>query len=196
MNIDFYFDFLSPFSYLANHRLSPIAQDYGVTIRYHAIDLAKAKAAIGNTGPTNRDLKVKLEYLKIDLQRWAEMYRISLAFPPNFNSKPMNIGLYFPGVVEKSSAYVDLVFDAVWGQGVAPDSEELPPLISEKLGFECADFQAFITSAAGEECYEKETQAAINRKVFGVPTMFLGDEMWWGNDRLFMLEETLEKTHQ
>ncbi|ASW04110.1 2-hydroxychromene-2-carboxylate isomerase [Paraburkholderia aromaticivorans] len=191
MVVDFYFDFLSPFSYLANHRLSKLAQDHSFSVRYHTIDLARVKTAIGNIGPSNRDLKVKLDYLKVDLQRWAELYGIPLVFPANYNSRRMNTGLYYPGAVAQAADYVDVVFHAVWGEGMAPDAESLPALASETLGWDRAAFGAFLSSDAATKAYDEQTQAAIERKVFGVPTMFLGDEMWWGNDRLFMLESAL-----
>lgn len=191
MVVDFYFDFLSPFSYLANHRLSKLAQDRGFSIRYYAINLARAKAAIGNIGPSNRDLKVKLDYLKVDLQRWAELYGIALVFPPNYNSRRMNTGLYYPGTAAQAADYVNVVFHAIWGEGLAPDAESLPALASEALGWDREDFEAFLSSDAATDAYDGHTQAAIERKVFGVPTIFLGDEMWWGNDRLFMLESAL-----
>nr|AAA16133.2 DoxJ [Pseudomonas sp.] len=189
--VDFYFDFLSPFSYLANHRLSKLAQDYGFSIRYYAIDLARVKIAIGNVGPSNRDLIVKLDYLKVDLQRWAELYEIPLVFPANYNSRRMNTGLYYSGAMAQTGAYVNVVFNAVWGDGIAPDLESLPALVSEKLGWDRSAFEDFISSDAATERYDEQTHAAIERKVFGVPTMFLGDEMWWGNDRLFMLENAV-----
>ncbi|WP_300500181.1 2-hydroxychromene-2-carboxylate isomerase [Marinobacter sp.] len=192
MIVDFYFDFLSPFSYLANHRLSKLARDYSFSIRYHSIDLGRVKMAIGNNGPSNRDLKVKLEYLKVDLQRWAEMYQIPLVFPSNFNSRKMNVGLYYPDAVAQASVYVDILFNAIWGEGTAPDSESLPGLVSEKLNWDLVAFERFLNSETATERYEEQTQAAIERKVFGVPTIFLGNEMWWGNDRLFMFERAMK----
>nr|AAK97635.1 2-hydroxychromene-2-carboxylate isomerase [Pseudomonas fluorescens] len=194
MIVDFYFDFLSPFSYLANQRLSKLAQDHGLTIRYNAIDLARVKIAIGNVetfGPSNRDLEVKLDYLKVDLQRWAQLYGIPLVFPANYNSRRMNTGLYYSGAEVQAAAYVNVVFNAIWGEGIAPDLESLPALVSEKLGWDRSAFERFLSSNAATERYDEQTHFAIERKVFGVPTMFLGDEMWWGNDRLFMLESAM-----
>ncbi len=189
--IDFYFDFLSPFSYLANQRLASLSQEYSLSIRYHAIDLARAKIAIGNVGPSNRDLKVKMEYLKVDLQRWAKLYGIPLVFPANYNSRKMNIGVYHPSDVSETAAYVNIVFNAIWGKGMAPDSESLVALVSEKLAWDRIAFEKFLSSEVAEKKYDEQTEAAIERKVFGVPTIFLGEEMWWGNDRLFMLENAL-----
>lgn len=162
-----------------------------LTIRYNAIDLARVKIAIGNVGPSNRDLKVKLDYLKVDLQRWAQLYGIPLVFPANYNSRRMNIGFYYSGAEAQAAAYVNVVFNAVWGEGIAPDLESLPALVSEKLGWDRSAFEHFLSSNAATERYDEQTHAAIERKVFGVPTMFLGDEMWWGNDRLFMLESAM-----
>nr|BAA20398.1 dioxygenase [Pseudomonas putida] len=191
MIVDFYFDFLSPFSYLANQRLSKLAQDHGLTTCYNAIDLARVKIAIGNVGPSNRDLEVKLDYLKVDLQRWAQLYGIPLVFPANYNSRRMNTGLYYSEAEVQAAAYVNVVFNAIWGEGIAPDLESLPALVSEKLGWDRSAFERFLSSNAATERYDEQTHFAIERKVFGVPTMFLGDEMWWGNDRLFMLESAM-----
>lgn len=191
MFIDFYFDFLSPFSYLANHRLSNLAREYNISIRYHAVDLAKLKRAIGNIGPSNRDLKVKLEYLKLDLQRWAEIYEIPLKFPSDFNSHRMNAGLYYSGAKAQVADYVGAVFKEVWGEGVSPDSEILPERISKKLGWSSENFLEFLNSEDSIKAYDDETEAAIDRKVFGVPTMCIEDEMWWGNDRLFMVQKVI-----
>jgi len=193
MIIDFYFDFLSPFSYLANHRLSILSKRYGCSINYHAIDLAQAKIAIGNIGPSNRDLKTKLEYLKVDLQRWADLYEIPLVFPPNFNSRGMNTGLYYPADKGRAEEYVHLVFDLAWGKGLALDGDSLLAQVCENLNWNIGEFKDFLCSENAAKAYDYETQAAIDRKVFGVPTVFLDDQMWWGNDRLFMLESVLQK---
>ncbi|KGG89615.1 MULTISPECIES: 2-hydroxychromene-2-carboxylate isomerase [Pseudomonadota] len=194
--VDFYFDFLSPFSYLANHRLSVLAGRYGFSIQYHAIDLARAKTAIGNIGPSNRDLKVKLDYLKVDLQRWADLYRIPLVFPPNFNSRRVNAGLYYPAARERAAEYVRLVFDSAWGKGWALDADSLLAEVCDKLNWDLGEFEDFLNSENAAKAYDEETQAAIDRKVFGVPTVFWDDQMWWGNDRLFMLESRLQKETQ
>lgn len=192
MRVDFYFDFLSPYSYLANHRLSQLAQEYVFDVEYHAMDLAKAKIAIGNVGPANRDLKVKLEYLKDDLQRWAGLYGIPLVFPPNFNSARLNVGTYYPVAKTVRAEYVQFAYDRVWGKGIAPDDDTLVDEIARNFGWDDAAFREFLSGDAGRAAYEAATDAAIARKVFGVPTIFFEGEMWWGNDRLFLLERALK----
>lgn len=196
MRVDFYFDFLSPFSYLANHRLGKIAQKHTLEVVYHAIDLSKAKTAIGNVGPSNRDLKVKLDYLKVDLQRWADLYGVPLKFPPNFNSARLNTGVYYPEAAGIRSAYVQFVFDRVWGRGIAPDDEGLLDEVARHFGWSERAFRDFVSGGDGLGAYDAATTAAIKRKVFGVPTMFFGEAMWWGNDRLFLLEQALKDSEE
>lgn len=189
----FYFDFLSPFSYLARHELERISMRSGanIDIEYRAIDLMQAKKAIGNTGPGNRDLPIKLNHIKTDLQRWAGHYGIPLKFPPNFNSALLNKGLYFPACQGREAAYVKHAFDLVWGLGEAPDGPDTLAKTAAHMGWDLHEFRFFVHETWADAKYETSTQEAIHRQVFGVPTMVVGEEMWWGNDRLFFLEQFL-----
>ncbi|MFV3335494.1 2-hydroxychromene-2-carboxylate isomerase [Pseudomonas sp. NY15437] len=196
MIIDFYFDFMSPFSYLAHHKLRKLARQHDIAICYHAVDLARLKKAIGNVGPSNRDLKVKFNYLQNDLQRWADIYGIPLNFPPNYNSQRINTGLYYPGAAAREAEYVCAMFSEVWGGGVAPDADSLLEKVANDLGWTNATFLDFLNSAVAIDVYEAETGAAIDRKIFGVPTICIGNEMWWGNDRLFMVEKFIKERSQ
>lgn len=190
--IDFYFDFLSPFSYLANYRLGQVASEYGVSICYHAIDLAAAKRAIGNTGPTNRELPVKLAYLAEDLKCWAGIYGVDLEFIPNFNSGLLNIGSFYVNDEKDRARYVTAAFNNTWGLGRAPDDIEVLRDVASEMGWNEADFLAFVESREGHLAYEQSTKNAIENKVFGVPFMRVDDKAWWGNDRVFMLEDYLK----
>lgn len=189
--IVFYFDFLSPFAYLARYRLVEIAHQYGSRIDYRPIDLAQAKHAIGNTGPTNRELPVKLAYLMKDFQRWAARYGAPFSLVKNHNSRLLNLGTFYAQQKGQTGDYVELSFRYTWGKGGAPDDSQLHRSIASELGWNEQAFLFFIASKEAEEKYEKNNCEAIERGVFGVPTMCVGDEMWWGNDRLDFLEEHL-----
>lgn len=190
-NIDFYFDFLSPFAYLARHRLSQIASQYHCTVTYKPIDLALAKKAIGNVGPTNREMPIKLRYLGADLNRWAQRYGIPLNPVKNHNSHQLNLGTFFAETRGQSAAYVELAYRLTWGEGGAPDDESLLRQVATDLKWDPEAFLAFIASPEAERRYAQNNQEAISKGVFGVPTMLVDDQMWWGNDRLFFLEEYL-----
>lgn len=194
--VRFYFDFLSPYAYLARHRLVELSVRCGWRIEYRSIDLGRAKQAIGNTGPANRDMPVKLAYLAKDLSRWAALYGVGLRFPPNFHSGWLNTGLYYPECQGCETDYVRTAFQHVWGFGRAPDAQETLQAVAGAMSWDPDGFAAFVNSEVGLQAYCESTDEAIARHVFGVPTMVVGDEMWWGNDRIFLLENYLNQETQ
>lgn len=192
MQIDFYFDFLSPYAYLARHRLAELATEHGATIVYKPIDLGRAKLAIGNNGPANRDLPVKLRYLTQDLKRWAALYGVPFGGIKNHNSERLNIGTFYARTEQEVAAYIKATYDLLWGVGEAPDDEMVIRGIARSMGWDEEKFSAFTCSDEGKAALDRSTEQAIDKGVFGVPTMMLDDQMWWGNDRLFMLEHELK----
>jgi 2-hydroxychromene-2-carboxylate isomerase len=189
--IDFHFDFLSPFAYLARHRLTQIADQFGCTIAWHPVDLAATKKAAGNTGPGNRDMPVKLAYFKTDLARWVKAYDLPFTWAGNYASRQMNIGALYARERGRAAEYVQRAFHAGWGSGHRLDDAQVLRDLAQSFGWDGGDFLTWIASPAGADAYAEETAAAIARGVFGVPTMLVDDQMWWGNDRLFMLAEYL-----
>lgn len=194
--VRFYFDFLSPYAYLAHHHLVDLSTSHGWHIDYCSIDLGRAKKAIGNVGPANRDMPVKLTYLKKDLYRWAALYGVALAFPPNYNSSRLNVGLYYGRCQGREADYMRTAFGLVWGHGKAPDDPQTLETVARQMQWDPDDFARFTQSESGLQAYNDSTEEAVARQVFGVPTMVVGAEMWWGNDRLFFLEKYLNQETQ
>ena len=189
--IDFYFDFMSPFAYLAHTQLPALAAAYDFRIAYHAIDLPKAKLAVGNTAPPNVSMPVKLRYLVTDMQRWARRYDVPLVFPKTLKSERLNRGLYFAADRGRAEDYVTAAWLPAWGQGGDMGDEALIAGVAQSLGWDSAEFLRFTESAEASERFALDNRDAHARGVFGVPTMMVGEEMWWGNDRLGFLEEHL-----
>lgn len=194
-NIDFYFDFMSPFAYLARHRLVQVAGEYSCDITYKPVDLPRLKLAVGNTGPSNREMPIKLKYLVRDLNRWADMYGVKLGFIGNVNSEKLNKGVFFAEQHGKATEYVKVAYDLTWGESGAPDDEALLRKAASEVGLDEGAFLAYLDSAEANEAFEASNAQAIELGVFGVPTMVIDDEMWWGNDRLFMVESYLTEKH-
>ncbi len=190
--IDFYFDFMSPYAYLSHARLPALAQQYGYGVNYRPIDLKAAKLAAGNTGPATAQMPAKLRYAVADLTRWAQRYGISFAFAP---APPVteraNIGTFFALDRGVGQAYVSALWGATFGVGGEFNSDEVLGAVARQMGWSPQEFLEFVGSEAGRQRYEENNREAQERGVFGVPTMMVGDEMWWGNDRLDMLEEFL-----
>jgi 2-hydroxychromene-2-carboxylate isomerase len=191
-NIDFYFDFLSPYSYLAHCRLPALAEKYGYGISYRPIDLKAAKLAAGNTGPATAQMPVKMRYAMVDLTRWANRYGAPLAFakvPPV--TERANKGTFFAANKGQGRAYVSALWAATFGTGGEFNSDQLLGDVARQMGWSAEEFLEFLQSETAARLYEECNKEAHDRGVFGSPTMLVGDEMWWGNDRLDFLEEYL-----
>ncbi|MBV5265025.1 2-hydroxychromene-2-carboxylate isomerase [Pinisolibacter aquiterrae] len=189
--LDFYFDFMSPFAYLAYQRLPALVREFGLELRLNVIDLPAAKKAAGNTGPRNVDIPAKIRYLKVDLERWAQRYAVPLVFPPSLDSARLNKGVFHALDRGAGPAYVDAAWHAVWGTGADMNDPALFERIAESLGWDEADLLSFVDSTEAEARYAAANRAAHERGVFGVPTMMVDDQMWWGNDRLEFMREYL-----
>jgi 2-hydroxychromene-2-carboxylate isomerase len=190
-SIAFYFDFISPFSYFAIQRLPQIAERVGREIAYHVVDLAVLKRVAGNTAPPTRDMPIKLRYMRADQARWARRYGVPVKAPAHYDSGLLNRGVFFAQSKDMIPEYVSLVFHRVWGEGGHMTDPVLISGIARDLEWDDAELRQFIASEAATRHYEASTSNAHQRGVFGVPTMIVGEEMWWGNDRLDFMEEEL-----
>lgn len=189
--IDFYFDFLSPFAYLAQQRLPAIADRFGCTLSYRPVDLARLKLLARNTGPATREMPIKLAYMRADMQRWAHRYGVSLHPLKSYDSARLNRGTLFAAARGMAHVYVDYAWRRVYGEGADLADRSLLSEIASRFGWSQADLVAFIDSPGATKAYEESTQEAHRRGAFGVPSMMIGDRLWWGNDRLEFLEEHL-----
>ncbi|WP_333825290.1 2-hydroxychromene-2-carboxylate isomerase [Pinisolibacter sp.] len=192
--LDFYFDFMSPFAYLAHHEIPALARSHDLELRLRVVDLPTLKRLAGNTGPRNVDIPPKIRYLKADLQRWAKRYGVPLVFPPSLASARLNRGFFFAVDRDAGADFVSTAWRMVWGEGRDMGDESLFGAIAAQMGWSRADFLDYTDSAEATERYERETEAAAARGVFGVPTMIVDDQMWWGNDRIDFLREYLAAT--
>jgi 2-hydroxychromene-2-carboxylate isomerase len=193
LTLDFYFDFMSPFAYLAHGELVRIATRYAIPIRYLPIDLPAAKIAAGNTGPANRSIPAKLRYLMTDLNRWAAIRQLPLKFPASLDSQRMNVGTFYAIERNAATTYVSAGFDLGWGQGGDIGADEVLVRLAERMHWLTVDFMRYIENPLAHAGYAECNREAHHRGVFGVPLMMIGEDMWWGNDRLNFLEEFLRE---
>lgn len=189
--IRFYFDFVSPFAYLANVRLPELARKYGAQIVYHPIDVMHAKLAAGNYGPSTRSIPAKARYIRRDRLRWAARYGVPMNDPKQFRAPRLNSGVFHAVRAGMAEAYVSAAFHQVWGLGGDPDDDALLSVVARELGWDAATFLAYVNSSDARREYRESQRQAHERGVFGAPMMAVGDEMFWGNDRFDFLEEHL-----
>lgn len=190
--IEFWLDFMSPYGYLAHQRLPELARLYGYRLKYRPFDLPQAKYAAGNIGPPNVKIPVKLRYLTTDMQRWAARYGVPIVFPKSLQSDRLNKALFFAIDRGQEEAYARATWHEVWGKGGDPADENLLRGLASGLNWDADEVLAFTGSADAQERFDQSNREAHTRGIFGTPTMMVGEEMWWGNDRLEFLEEYLK----
>lgn len=191
--IDFYFDFVSPYAFFAHHKLPEIAAKHGCDIVYKPIDLAAAKLAAGNTAPPTAAIPPKLKYAIADFQRWGKRYGTSLQFSTEGapNPEPANKGTYYAIDRGQAGEYVTAMWDATFGKGGLHGKEDVLRAVATGLGWDADDFMAFVASDEAARRYAEGNAAAQAAGVFGAPIMVVGNELYWGNDRLDFLDEHL-----
>lgn len=189
--VDFYFDFISPFAYLASAQVPKLAKQYNVNFALHPIDLFAAKRAAGNTGPSNREIPAKITYLMADLQRWARRYDVPFAFPKGFDTASLNRGFLWAKTQGAADRYFHSAYAEVWARGGDPADPALLRAAAEGAGLSADEFLRGIDSPPILQAYAQENREAQARGVFGVPIFIVDDQMFWGNDRIMFLEEYL-----
>jgi 2-hydroxychromene-2-carboxylate isomerase len=187
----FYFDFMSPFSYLAFERTLALAQRYGLVFEPVCLDLSALKLAAGNTGPSTREQPLKARYSGVDMQRWAKRYAIPLKRPEINKPERANAGFYGmrPG---EEVAYMRAVWKRLWGAGEDVSTDAALAGIAAEIRWETAPYLAACAAPANAAKLADATRAATAAGIFGVPMVVVGEAMFWGNDRLDFVEEHLK----
>lgn len=192
-SIKFYFDLMSPFSYLAHVKLPDLARKYDLSVEYHPMDIPQAKMAAGNYGPSNREVPAKIKVMLADLKRWAKHYNVPFAFPKNLQVELWNVGVLFAIEKGEEEVYVNAAYAKIWGEGCDPtDLAELQK-IAKSLDWDVAEFTNFIQSNKAQTAFRKACVQAHQAGVFGAPIIMLDEEIWWGNDRFDFIEEYLQQ---
>ena len=190
-SLEYFFDFASPYAYLAHVRLPQIANRHGCGMVYRPVDLAEVKRAAGNIGPATSHLPTRQSYVEEDTARWAKRYGVVIRHPAEMQSARLNQGVFLAMDRGVATQYVDAVGQRVWAEGAAMNDDAVLARIAQDMGWDAAEFIRYTESPAAAERRQSALAAARDCGVFGVPTVVLGERMWWGNDRLSMLEAHL-----
>jgi len=191
-NIDFYFDMMSPFSYLAHTQLPKLARQYGLGVNYLPMSIPPAKIAAGNYGPSNREVPAKITIMLADIKRWAAHYDVPFTFPKSLEVEPWNVGVLYANDKDQAEAYVDAAYAKIWAEGCDPtDMAELSQ-VATQMGWNVDEFIDYVQSNEGRTRFRKACVEAHKEGVFGAPIMMLDDQAWWGNDRFMFIEEYLK----
>ena len=194
-SIDFYFDCSSPWTYLGFTGIHEIAERYGATINWKPILVGGIFNAVNQSVYEQRanPVPVKARYYQKDLADWADYYGVKIGMPPVF---PVNAVKCMRGALVALDEgclvpYARAVFEAYWGDLKDISQDEVLTAICDEVGLDSSSFLARIAEDAIKARLRANTDELIERGGFGSPTIFVGTSMFFGNDRLPLVERAL-----
>ncbi len=189
--VEFYFDLGSPATYLAYTQLPKICAQTDSQLIYIPILLGGVFKATGNASPAT--IPAKGAYMFKDLDRYARRYGVPLKFNPNF---PINTLMLMRAVTgmqlrhpERFQAFIDCLFQAIWVEGRNLDDLATVATVLTQNGFDPTEVLALTADEEVKTALKNNTEKAVQRGVFGAPSMFVDNQLFFGQDRLdFVLE--------
>ena len=191
--VEFYFDLGSPATYLAYTQLPKICEQTDSQLVYVPILLGGVFKATGNASPAT--VPAKGRYMFIDLDRYAKRYGVPLKINPHF---PINTLVLMRAVTgmqmrhpERFAAFVDCLFKALWIKGRNLNDPATVGAVLSENGFDPEEILAMSADEDVKSALKDTTEKAVQRGVFGAPSMFVGEQLFFGQDRLDFVSEAL-----
>lgn len=192
-SFEFFYDYTSPTAYIGDYAARAVAQRTGAEMVYRPMFLGGVMQATGNQPPGM--VAAKGKYMGADVPRCAARYGLSFAFNPSFPLKTLPILRASLGLEgEELAKFRDACWTHIWGADGPKnlgDAEEIRALC-EKVGLDADRVLAMGKDDGLKTKLLANTQEAIERGAFGAPTYFVGDEMFFGHDRLDYVEDLMK----
>ena len=189
--VEFFYDYASPFSYLADCRLPDIARRRGARIVYRPALLGVLIVESGNQAPPT--VPAKMKYMNADMRRWADHLRVPFAPNPAFPVR--SITLMRAAVIAQDSAVFErfhpAMWRAMWVDGANLGDNEVLGRTLANAGLDAPAILKGTQDDAVKARLKANCDEALARGAFGMPTFFVGDEMFFGNDRLDFVDAAL-----
>ncbi len=196
LTVDFYYGLGSRYSYLAATQLARIAVETGCRFEWHPIKSGALMELRGGHPFHGEPPSGQYEwpYRQYDAEAWAEFYGVPYREPVDFLVDPAYLAVAATaakrlGAVE---AYSKRLFQAIFVEGRAVAEADLTGFAAD-AGLDSGAFRAHLDDPATVEMHEAVLQEAHRRGAFGVPTFFIGEHLFWGNDRLVLVEHFIKK---
>lgn len=192
-SVEFFFDLGSPTTYLAYTQLPTLCAQAGSALLYRPMLLGGVFKATGNASPAT--VPAKGPYLFQDLNRFAKRYGVEFKLNPHF---PINTLLLMRAVTgmqlhqpDRFQSFIDCLFRALWVNARNLNDQATVAAVLSEGGFDPEYVLALTTEQLVKEQLKNTTEEAIRRGVFGAPSMFVGNELFFGQDRLDFVREAL-----
>jgi 2-hydroxychromene-2-carboxylate isomerase len=196
--IEFFYDVSSPWTYLAFTNIQPLAQEEGAEIAWRPFLVGGVFNAVNPTMYRMRENPVapRDNYMKKDMQAWARLAGIRINFPPKVfpvNSVKALRGLLWAKTQGREAELAKAFFELYWAEDRDISQDDVVAEAATRAGLDPARLAQAITEPGVKEQLKANTDEVIARGGFGSPTMFVGDEMFFGNDRLPLVREALRR---
>ncbi len=194
--IEFFFDCSSPWTYLAFHNIQILAAELKEPIAWRPVLVGGIFNSVNPSVYAMRDKPVpaKQAYMLKDLQDWAREAGLKIVMPPKVfpvNSVKAMRGCIWLAPQGKLLPFATAVFEAYWAREEDISQDAVLLKICEQTGIGADAFLAGIAQPAIKEQLKANTEEVIRRGGFGSPTIYLGDDMYFGNDRLALLKSAI-----
>lgn len=191
--LEFFFDLGSPTTYLAYTQLPGICAETGSQLVYQPILLGGIFKATGNASPIT--IAAKGRYMLQDLARYAKRYGVPLTFNPHFPINTLTLMRAVTGIQlhqpERFIDFIDCLFRALWVDGRNLGDPAVVAQVLAEHGFDPAQVLELTQDEAVKDALKHKTEEAIARGVFGAPSLFVGQQLFFGQDRLDFVREAL-----
>ena len=189
--VEFYYDFVSPYSFLAHKRIRKIEKRESINFIYKPILLGALHNLGGITAPAFIDSKKK--FIIQDCEMVAKKFNINFKFNDKFPINTLNL---MRGILiinkELKNKYIDLFFDAYWLLNIDLSDEKNFRNILEKIQININNFFSDIKKQETKDLLKNLTKEAFDKKIFGAPTFIVNNKLFWGQDRLdYAIDELL-----
>jgi 2-hydroxychromene-2-carboxylate isomerase len=191
--VEFYFDLGSPATYLAYTQLPKICAQTDSQLIYVPFLLGGVFKATGNASPAT--IPAKGRYMFIDLDRYAKRYGVPLTINPHFPINTLVLMRAVTGVQlrqpERFAAFIDCLFQALWIDGRNLNDPATVGAVLSENGFDPQEILALSAEEEVKNALKDTTEKAVQRGVFGAPSMFVDGQLFFGQDRLDFVVEAL-----
>jgi len=190
---DFYFDFVSPYSFLAHKEIKKFEKKNSIKIKYKPILLGGLHNLHGIKAPAF--IPAKAKFMIKDCKLLAEKNKIRFKFNSYFPIKTLNLmrGVFVAEEDEMQKFFIDNIFDSIWRDGLNMNDQIIIDKVIKNLNINPKTFFLRASSQNIKDKLKKKTQDAFDKGIFGAPTFYINNKIFWGQDRLnFAISECLK----
>ena len=192
-SFDFFFDFISPYSYLAHKQIRVIENENEIKVNYMPIFLGGLHNILNIKA--NVFIPAKVKYMIKDCKLCAEKLKIIFKFNSYFPIKSLELmrGVLQAEKENSANKYIDKFFDAMWKDGLNLNSKFVINKILISANINPENFYLNISKQIIRDELKKRTSDALLKGIFGAPSFIINNKMFWGQDRLHFVMEEVQK---